>query len=364
MGRRMKILGQLFLFSSVAVALLPACGVSGERALGGCPPDEICSAATPDGLVFEGPDLASVPFSGASIAPVAIGGTQRIAIRVNGRDPLPVFDAESTDSSVAIDGISGNEITIRGVEAGTSLLRVVDPGDGGSLLDRISVAAAPVDRAVTMPTEDLAIMLAPDPRDVRYAPGEHTVAVQLRDPAGRIVVDQGMRVTVADTAATVSSWDAIRLAVPEGGVSVTVDAAGATFSTRLESAGPIDDVELVDWLTELDDAGRPLVSAGEAICAVGLSEGAWVVGVASASRFVLGGVELASDSSSAIATHCARIPAAAEVGIATIEVTLAGATRSFEIQIDAPATSTSAALTASPRDRRSRALGERAASAD
>ena len=359
----MKILGQLLLFSSVAVALLPACGVPGERALGGCPPDEICSAATPDGLVFEGPDLASVPFFGASIAPVAVGGTQRIAIRVNGPDPLPVFDANSTDGSVAIDGISGAGITIRGVEAGTSLLRVVDPADGGSLLDRTPVAAAPVDRVTTLPTEDLAIMLSPNPRDVRYASGEHTIAVQLRDPGGRIVVDQGMRVTVAGTPATLGSWDSIRLAVPEGGVSVAVEAAGATFSARLESAGPIDDVELVDWLTQVDDAGRPLVSAGEALCAIGLSEGAWVIGGDATSRFVLGGVDLATDSSSGIATHCARIPAAAAPGVATIEVTVAGATRSFEIQIDAAPASTSAALTAAPGARRGRALGERAAAA-
>lgn len=362
----MKIIGQLLLFSCFVCSLLPACGVPGDRASGGCPPDEICSDATPDGLVFDGPYLASVPFSGSTLAPVAIGGTQRIAIRVNGSDPLPVFDAESTDSAIAIDGVSGSEITIRGVAAGTSLLRVLDPADGGSLLDRTTIQAAPVDHAVTVPTEDLVILIAPTPRDVRYAPGEHTVAVQLRDPTGRVVVDQGMRITAGATPATLSSWDAIRLTVPEGGVSLDVEAAGATFTARVEGAGPIDDVELVDWMGEVDDAGRPLLTGGDAICGVGLSGGAWVLGGAPEARFALEGVDLAIASSDPVATHCALLPASPELGVATLDITLDGVTRSFEVQIVAPPASTAAPLTAppAPRARRSRALGERAASTD
>lgn len=292
-------------------------------------------------------------FGGSTLAPVAIGGTQRIAIRTYGGEPLPLFEAMSTEDAVAVDGIEGREITIRGVEAGSAQLRVLDAVDGRSLLDRTTVAAAPAESAQVVPTADLVIMLAPSPRDFAFAPGEHVVAVQLGGPTG-VVVDQGMRISAGTTPASVETWDSIRLTVPaEGGVDLTVDAAGTTFPARIESAGVVDDLELVDWLGEVDELERPLLAGTDLICAIPLSRSAWVIGSepgdAASTRFVLDGVELAGEQSS-VATHCATLPDAPELGAASLEVTIAGVTRTFEVQIVERDGTTTAALTSSASD--------------
>lgn len=366
------LLGWLLLSALVpGVTLTFGCGIEGERAATGeCPADEVCSDATPDGLIFEGTRVTGTLLGGTDFAPVAVGGTMRVSIHAVGDRSLPAFDAATSSIALAVEGIVGNTVEVRGVASGSGLLRVLERA-GGGLLDRTTLTASPIDRAVTAPTGDLAIALATERRATVFAPGEHEVAVHLLDASGRIVIDEGMTID-AGVPSTIVTWDAITVTVPETGLDLAVDAgAGSSFTARVDVAGPIDDVELATWLMAEGDDGRPEVGRGGSVCALALSAEAWVVSAAPpASRFALGELELVSEESSPT-THCARIPASAAPGLAELTVEIGPASRTFPISILPDADSSSSALISSGAGARgsvdvrtsSRALGDRARSA-
>lgn len=348
----------LFIVLVPVVAAAFGCGVPGERAESGCPADEVCSDATPDGLVFHGTPVSGTLVGGTSIAPVALGGTQRIRIRTVGGGPLPTFDAQSSSSSVEIGDVVGDQIELLGVAPGTSTLRVLER-PGGGLLDRTTVATARVDRAVVAATSDHLMALAPERRPTRFVPGTHALAVHLLDASGRIVVDESMTID-AGVPATTDRWDTISLDVPADGLELSVSTGGSTFAAPVELAGAIDDVELATWILVEDDAGRPEVSRGGFVCALALSEGAWVATVVGTpSRFVLDGAALEADAT--FGRHCAVVSADAPEGAAELTIEIGEASRTFAVQVVDDG-STSSALVASRIDlhARAHALGERA----
>lgn len=350
-----------FLSFCLALAALPACGIRGDRAATGeCPDGETCSDATPSGLVFTGTHVSGTLAGSTTIAPVAIGGTERITIRTRFEERLPAFDAVTSSDAVTVDGVVGTEITIGGASAGTALLRILDRADGGTLLDRTTVEAAAVDRARVTQTEDLSVMLAPEVRDVVFAPGEHVIGIHLLDATSRIVVDQGMSIDAGAIPTTVEAWDAIRLTVPEGGLDLAVAAAGSDFPVRVESAGAIDDLELATWLLQLDASERPQLSAGDSVCAVPLSGGARVIGASSVARFTLDGAELTVMDGAT--TDCASMPDAPTPGTSELAVTFGDATRTFAVQVVEPGAASSPLVWSGARSLggRARALGDRA----
>ncbi|MDQ3038120.1 MAG: hypothetical protein M3Y87_37355 [Myxococcota bacterium] len=350
------------LFLSLVAGITGAfgCGVDGERAAtGDCPVGETCSDATPSGLVFDGTPVSGTLVGLSSIAPVAVGGTQRVRIRSFDRAPLPSFDAESSAANIEIADVIEDRIELRGVAPGSSLLRVLERS-GGGLLDRTTVEASPIARAVVAQIGDLAMMLAPESERRRsvFVPGEHFVAVHLLDARERIVVDEGMTID-AGTPSTMVAWDAIRVVVPADGLELAVDAGGSRFTARVETAIAIDGVELATWLHDEDASGRPEVLTGGFVCGLPLAGDAWIVADETIpARYSLDGVELGSAGEGV--PRCAEIPDGTPEGSAELTIEIGGASRTFAISIRR-SSSTSASLGGPIELRaRSRALGDRA----
>src|SRR5436853_4147272 len=98
------------------VLVLAAGCTGGERnQTGDCPPDEVCSPLTPDGMHFTGVSLVGVPLL-AEPKTTAVGGTQTIGLwkeQPTGEIvPLDLPFAASTDNGDALTVVAGqpNEV--------------------------------------------------------------------------------------------------------------------------------------------------------------------------------------------------------------------------------------------------------------
>lgn len=305
---------------------IPGCilGSDGERAAGGCPSDEVCSPATPNGLKFTGRNLFD-------LAPVAVGGTQAISLEARGGHMLPAFEARIDDPSVvSVRPTDTAEITIKGERAGTAMLRILDPADGHTLLDRITVEAAEVVSTRLVP-RDLFLQFAPADRGWAFAAGEHEVLVLLADASHREVIDDSMRIE-ADGASTIGP-SAVRLEVPAEGVELRITTGGHTFTTPVAVAGPIDDVELATWkLYESDLMPHLRLRVGRDLCASPLSGGKRVVDSAAIGVFSLDGAPLTTTGRSA-GISCALIPEATRPGLYEFGVSFGSVSRTYPLEV-------------------------------
>ena len=151
---------------SLLFAICAACTYSeGERAeSGACPEGEVCSDATPAGLVFygalPGDDAEGLEF----LRSVAMGGTQRLSIGTGGDTELGAVDiVSSAPWFLTVDPIDDPEIGDLGVELaglaeGDAYVRVLARGSD-ELYDRVLIRVARVASAdVTLsshPEDDL-----------------------------------------------------------------------------------------------------------------------------------------------------------------------------------------------------------------
>lgn len=298
-----------------SVALLLGCpapnidGVYGERWSGGCPRDERCSDATPDGLIFGSAD-------GAFILPVAVGGTQRIHISVL-QGNVPVFDALSSSSNIEVTNVTAFDFALLGVAPGQSTVRIVER-TGGALLDRMSFETAAVERVVVSNALSWIIDPLPEPRPIVFAPGVHEVRVSLIDVSGRRLVDESMTVDGA-RAPNGSAY----VAVSEAGLDLAITAAGTSHTMRLDPAGEIDDIELLN--------GSPAITPGGGVCTLALSGGSWVVPARSTtSIFTLDDIMLEPDPTF---PNCAIVPEDIPVGSAELTIEIGGFTRTFDVAV-------------------------------
>ncbi|MBP9086972.1 MAG: hypothetical protein KBG15_12700 [Kofleriaceae bacterium] len=121
----------------VGFALSTGCGELGDRAVGGCPADEVCNQTTPSGLVFSGAGTlaaggtATVTFDHAEYVRGPDGGYRHPAF-------TQPFVATVDDERVMIVAAQGAaRVALRARAAGESRLRIEDVD--GQLFDRLTI---------------------------------------------------------------------------------------------------------------------------------------------------------------------------------------------------------------------------------
>ncbi len=191
----------------VAFALSAGCGELGDRAVGGCPADEICNPTTPDGLVFYGTGT------------IATGGTATVTFQhaeyvrgVDGvyRHPafLQPFVATIDDERVMNIAAQGAaRVDLRANEAGESRLRIEDVD--GELFDRLTIKTEPIGYQTVLGNG----LLEVDPATpIAFATGLVEFSVGLFGSTGTRLIDTSAQVTadvpitpVASTASMLSS---------------------------------------------------------------------------------------------------------------------------------------------------------------
>lgn len=236
------------------VFLLGACGAYGEWARGeGCPPGEVCSPETPQGLRFESPTLGDTRLFGGSIAAprLSIGGRSTVRVRSGQGDLFPdftrPFEARSTTAALGIEKVSPPTVVLRGTGAGGAYLEIAEI-ETGLLFDRIAVEVAPVARATLRPS-GLALWNS-DPtfaidRDgwALFAGQPADVVVALTSPEGGRLVDEEM---VIEGPGRRWSWDRFSVsAVPAGSLELSVRTGPFRGTARVDSVDHVDDLSVV-----------------------------------------------------------------------------------------------------------------------
>lgn len=193
----------------------------GERAQSGeCPTGEVCSDATPEGLVFVGE--AFYDSSGMNLGPIAKGGRFDLGVYAKDGADLPaaaflVEDesvlAQTTGSGTFNDGNSqipvDAYVSLRGLKPGTTYVRVVDP-DTGELFDRLALTVVAVG--------EIRLTNAHDP-DQPFHPGqEGALGVQIigKNGSRERAFDLDMKVVspVTEMAGDPSMWDCFLFTPP------------------------------------------------------------------------------------------------------------------------------------------------------
>lgn len=167
------------------------CMLSGERALHGCPSDEMCSDLTPDGLEFSGRHVGE---QGQTSLALAVGGTERVHVQVQGGNAPPAFDAVVRDAAFATAMPAGSdEVLLTGVAEGQTMLRIVEEGSD-LLFDRVGLRVAPIDGVRLVPS-DSALVHPTYVADHEWAfltGAEVSAEVRLEDAAGQRLIDESL----------------------------------------------------------------------------------------------------------------------------------------------------------------------------
>lgn len=305
-------------------ATLAGC-TAGDRALFGCPEDEVCSDRTPNGLHFFGAPLAGELLDlGPPV--IAVGGTQLITLQEPvGDDELATFTAayaadDGGGPAIRVDATDGPVVTLRGDAEGKNLIRIVDPDDG-ALFDRKEFQAAPLTglRIVPATIEDVG-------DDFVFAAGDLRVGVALLggDLGSEFrLVDESMTLTLAG--ATRTAWDTVELA----------DAPAGTYDLEVAAGGlpaAVVSFEVVDTIDELatDGPGGSLIAGqGGLICFTARSTGRDVAGLAWS-------FETDNGTHTELVANCAAVTPE-RAGTLTITATAGGLTRAETFPVGAAA---------------------------
>lgn len=204
----------------VLLAPLSAC-LEGDVALFGCPPDEVCSNNTPNGLLFFGANLAGTNALGNSST--AVGGTQRVALKEKVNEttfvPLEADYVAIGGAAVAVEARTDHVITLRGQAIGGNDI-VIRDADDDSLMDRKTFHAAElasISIAGEQPESTSELPAA-------FLPGTIRIGIALAAEAGGRLVDESM--TIELPGAVRVQWDVVELSGAEPGtIPVTVAAA-------------------------------------------------------------------------------------------------------------------------------------------
>jgi hypothetical protein len=231
----------------LAVSFLPlatmclACLVpeDGDRASTGvCPEGEVCSAATPDGLVFSGRSLDFAGDDDTRIGPVAAGGVIEVAIETPrgerppeflalSDDPIVFYVAENDDGfgrrgDLTGDGYAPAFVTLQAGRPGEAFLQIVEP-DTGLLFDRTSVAVVDV-------TDVRVVSLSGPAADALLAGCRAAISIELvgADAAGEVrLIDDGLRVSADGVELALDGYDSATFVPAADASSVTFEIAAA-----------------------------------------------------------------------------------------------------------------------------------------
>lgn len=208
-----------FLLAAILVTTVGSCTAGDRASAGECPANETCSDTTPDGLFFVGPEMAGYLFDGGPQV-VAVGGTQSLAVQYPGGATFDLPYRAEAGGALTVAATEGAAVTLSGVRAGGTYLRIVDPADG-TLYDRINVRAAElVDVALVSGTFEVTEPSTP----IALVEGTRDVGIGLYSATERLV-DESL--TIEGAGIERISWDTVQLATGAlGTYPLTVTAAG------------------------------------------------------------------------------------------------------------------------------------------
>jgi len=224
--------------------LLPAaCATEGLRAsTDSCPPGEVCSDVTPDGLVFSG-SLFTGEFGyiDRSVKVTAAGGAQTIQVRLNESDEPPPapFAAEMAGAGWAVAWSDDSEVLVSATSAGVGFLRIADP-DSNELYDKVELESRAVERIELRPASR-EIVFGDHPW-VLLAGGSRQVYFDLRAAGDVRLVDENLAIPGGEPI----SWDAVALDAGEPGPVVVeaITGAGQRFELATELVAEVDEIEV------------------------------------------------------------------------------------------------------------------------
>ncbi len=306
-------------YLSAALCSLPlvAC-YGGDRANGGCPAGETCSAATPNGLLFIGRNPSDQLNLSGPLATV-IGGTQDVQLDFND-DALGAFDLPYTakvdaPTGVNIDATSGSTVTITGTGTDANYVRIVDPN--GELYDRKQMTGASIDTVALLPA---AVETIPSGMDISFATSNEKYVVAL---TGRVedsvlgeieerLVDDSMQLTLAGSLRV--GWDAFSMPGATAGV-YSLDVSSGDYSGQPVGLVIVDHI---DSLAVQSDAPTTVAQNGSVIvCFTASSSGRYVAGLDWS--FTVNG-----QAAAAFGSNCANVYTSATSGTVTVKASVAG----------------------------------------
>lgn len=246
---RIKLTLAQCLILAVAAIVCACCSYDGYRSrTGECPPGEICSDLTPDGLFFYGSQYADRGFfSFNDLPPIAVGGTQTITVHTAGdNEPFDfLFSADLSDSDFAVLGTTPPELVLLAEHLGTALLRLLDPRNQ-ELFDQVAIESRFIARYAIGPASEEG---APDDDWVLYAGATARIAGQLYDSSARRLVDETMLLIPADATTILTSaqesWDMLA-------IETTPDATVVEVVIRTGNGGEhMASVSFQSWIDEV-----------------------------------------------------------------------------------------------------------------
>ena len=321
--------------------VLAGCTLAGERSgTGSCPPGETCSDKTPNGLALLGTKLGDDPLGPMQPLATAVGGTQQLTVVTGATSGAPTFalpfDATTTSPDLAVTDVAPPKLTVEGLAAGTSDLRLVEPGTQ-LLYDRLPLAVAAV---ATVDLRPLVYSVATSDADfaantgagwAMLAGGTDDVLVRLGAGDGTRIVDQ--RMTIAATGSAFASgqmlaWDTLRVRATGAGEGTLIvrTGDGATHPQAVPLAAAVDDVLWVSAQDAVAPNGTAIVDSAPIYCFRAVS-GTHLVAGATWSYTATFGLTLTTS----VARNCVVVTAGAGSTGGTLTVTASGVSRDFTV---------------------------------
>lgn len=323
----------------LAVFTAAGCTVAGDRAADGvCPEGETCSDLTPTGLYFFGEPTTDGLVSGVGVT--AKGGTQTItALLGDALDSPPLdteFDATTSDIKVAaVSAVEPPNVVISGEGAGTSFVRLLEPGTD-KLLDRVSVDVAAIDNVTLRPSE-LYLLEKEEAPWALLAGGNAPMIVRLSDASGVRLVDDSLTLTSSTGATKRQSWDLFEATAPASGdASFAITAGSAPFTATAKVVAALDDIVSSEVLGVSSTGQTFVLKEKETVCFLGKSGGVTTAGATwsfkGSSNLELTPVDTKENTLTHTFRSCITVKGTA-VGTATLTVDAGGISKDFTLDV-------------------------------
>lgn len=314
------------------LALSLAACYGGERANSGeCPAGETCSPATPSGLDFVGNKLANeILLSGPRAT--AVGGTQVVALQYNRGDgvyvalDVPYTADDDGARGIKVDGTSGSQVTVRGVDSRSNYLRILD--EDGLLMDRKELTGASLTSMELVPTDYESI---PAGTPIAFAPGSRKIGVALygdvqksSGPVSERIIDTSMQVQLAG--AQRMGWDTF-----EVNASVGTHAVAVTAGDKPTASLDFVVVDDADSVIALNPPASMMPNGSATVCFQATAGNRYIAGLSWAFQIDGGATKTQGDGT--LTRNCIGVTTTKTSGMVAVQATAGGQSSTVNIAI-------------------------------
>jgi hypothetical protein len=318
------------LLASLSLPLV-ACYAGERRSTGECPAGETCSDTTPGGLDFIGNHLVNdLLLSGPRAT--AVGGTQVVALEYDRGDGVDVaLDVPYTADDdgglgVAVESMSGSQVTIRGAGSRKNYLRILDAD--GLLMDRKELAGASLSRMELVSNDYETVS---EGTLLAFAVGERELGVALygdvqhsSGPVAERLVDTSMQLALAGSEKI--AWDTLRVDAPVGTYALDVTAGDKPTATL-----DVVVVDHADTLAPLPNAPSTIMPSGStSVCFEAKASGRHVIGLVWS--FDVDGTAVVQGENS-VNRNCVGVTTTKTTGSVAVTGTAGGQTASISLTV-------------------------------